>query len=172
MPSKYGPAGKWVHDRAHRLMRSGDLQERYGEKRGKQIAYAVGVQQAHKVGKSPKGFRTPQGVRTAKAKMTGPVKEYRKTAALAGFFDELAKVAETIGQVQARAVAARRAAGGSLTPAVQRLHTLEAAKRQAALKALPSRMASYKKSLGRVAKKPQAAGLGKRLFGGLRRLVA
>lgn len=94
MPGRksFGPAGKWVHDRANRLLRGGDLKERYGEKRGKQIAYAIGVQQAHKVGKSPKGFRTAQGMRTAKAKMTSPVKEYRKTASLAAFFDELQKI--------------------------------------------------------------------------------
>jgi hypothetical protein len=56
-------------------------------------SFAIATQQAHKVGKSPKGFRTPEGVATAKAKMTSPVKEYRKTASLAGFFDELEKAA-------------------------------------------------------------------------------
>jgi tryptophan synthase alpha subunit len=59
----------------------------------KSVAYAVATQQAHKVKKSPKGFRTPEGVATARAKMHRPLKEYQKTAALAGFFDELEKVA-------------------------------------------------------------------------------
>jgi hypothetical protein len=86
MPGKksYGPAGKWIHDRAHGIMdgRNNDLIDRYGEKRGKSIAYAIATQQAHKVKKSPKGFRTPQGVLEAKAKMSGPIKEYKKTAAV------------------------------------------------------------------------------------------
>ena len=43
-------------------------------------SFAIATQQAHKVGKSPKRFRTSEGVATAKAKMSRPVKEYRKTA--------------------------------------------------------------------------------------------
>jgi hypothetical protein len=53
--------------------RKNDLTERYGEKRGKSIAYAIATQQAHKVKKSPKGFRTPTGVRVAKAKHDRPL---------------------------------------------------------------------------------------------------
>lgn len=83
-PNSYGPAGKWVHDRAHGIMdkRKSDLIERYGEKKGKSIAYALAVQQGHKVKKTPKDFRTAQGVREAKAKLDKPVKEYQKVAAL------------------------------------------------------------------------------------------
>jgi hypothetical protein len=76
----YGPAGKWVHDRAHGMM--ADMKDRYGEEKGKQIAYAVATQQGHAVKKTPKDFRTPQGVREAKAKFDSP-KEMKKTA-LAG----------------------------------------------------------------------------------------
>ena len=79
MPGRgsYGPGGKWIYDRANRIMeKNPDMP--------KGQAYAVATQQAHKVGKSPKKFRTAEGVATAKAKMRGPVKEYRKTAA----FDE------------------------------------------------------------------------------------
>lgn len=86
MPGRgsYGPAGKWIHDRAHGIMdkRKSDLIERYGEKKGKSIAYALATQQAHKVKKSPKGFRTSTGVRVAKAKLDRPLKEYKKTAGL------------------------------------------------------------------------------------------
>lgn len=46
----------------------------------KNIAYAIATQQGHKVGKSPKGFRTPEGVREAKKKYELPKKEYQKTA--------------------------------------------------------------------------------------------
>lgn len=86
MPGKqYPPAGKWIYQRAKRLRaKNPDMKE--------STSFAVATQQGHKVGKSPKGFRTSQGMRTAKAKMTGPVKEYRKTASLEGFFDELQKI--------------------------------------------------------------------------------
>jgi hypothetical protein len=73
--------------------RKNDLTERYGEKRGKSIAYAIATQQAHKVKKSPKGFRTPTGVRVAKAKHDRPLKEYRKTAGAA----EAAKTVAMLG---------------------------------------------------------------------------
>lgn len=69
----YGPAGKWIHDRAHRIMEDSPDTD-------KSVAYATATQQAHKVGKSPKGFRTSEGVREAKQKYTLPKKEYQKTA--------------------------------------------------------------------------------------------
>lgn len=76
MPGRgsYGPAGKWVHDRAHHIMNK-------NKETPKSVAYAVAVQQAHKVGKSPKSFRTGSGVRAAKSKYDFPKKEYKKTAA-------------------------------------------------------------------------------------------
>lgn len=88
MPGRgsYGPGGKWIHDRAHRIM-----EESPGTP--KSVAYATATQQGHKVGKSPKGFRTPEGVAMAKAKFDRPKKEYQKTAMLAGLFDELDKIA-------------------------------------------------------------------------------
>jgi hypothetical protein len=99
MPGDYGPAGKWVHERAHRIMNEGDIQKQYGSEKGKQVAYAISVQQAHKLSKSPKRFKTSQGVRTAKRKLNLPRKEYQKTAGiisetkLSSFFDELDKIA-------------------------------------------------------------------------------
>ena len=90
MPGRgsYGPGGRWIHDRAHRIM-----EESKGT--SKSMAYAIATQQAHKVGKSPKGFRTSEGLRTALAKMRGPIKEYKKTAMLRGLFDELEKISQT-----------------------------------------------------------------------------
>ena len=87
MPGRgsYGSGGKWIYQRAARLRAANP-----GMKNS--VSFALSTQQAHKVDKSPKGFRTPEGVETAKAKMTGPVKEYRKTASLAGFFDEMQKI--------------------------------------------------------------------------------
>jgi hypothetical protein len=75
MPGRgsYGPAGKWIHDRAHRIMEE-------SPDTPKSMAYAIATQQGHKVGKSPKKFRTSEGVATAKAKFRLPRKEYRKTA--------------------------------------------------------------------------------------------
>lgn len=99
MPGRksYGPSGKWIHDRAHKLMdrrKKESLRARYGDEKGKSIAYAIATQQAHKVGKSPKKFRTPEGMREARRKFRKPMKEYRKTAMWAGFADEMAKIAQ------------------------------------------------------------------------------
>jgi hypothetical protein len=87
MPAgKYGPAGKWIHDRAHRIMES--TADEYGKKRGKSIAYAIATQQAHKVKKTPKRGAGPRGMygtlegkAMAKAKHDKPMKTYKKTAA-------------------------------------------------------------------------------------------
>lgn len=82
MPDKngrYPPSGKWIHDRAHRIMAESDVESRYGAEKGKSVAYALATQQAHATGKSPKKFRTAAGVREAKAKHDEP-KNMRKTA--------------------------------------------------------------------------------------------
>lgn len=73
-PGSYGPAGKWVHDRAHRIMED-------SPDTPKHVAYAVATQQAHKVGKSPKDFRTSEGVHVARIKYNEPKSQYQKTAA-------------------------------------------------------------------------------------------
>jgi hypothetical protein len=95
----YGPGGKWIHDRANRIMEDGDTP--------KSIAYAVATQQAHATGKSPKDFRTSKGVRKAKAKYDEP-KTYQKAAAaagigvakLAGFLDELDQIEKEAGKIR------------------------------------------------------------------------
>jgi hypothetical protein len=89
MPGRgsYGPGGKWIHDRAHRIMEEGKVNEKYGPDRGKQVAYAIATQQAHKLGKTPKvkgGYGTPTGRREAKTKFDQPRKAYQKTASGAG----------------------------------------------------------------------------------------
>jgi hypothetical protein len=89
MPGRgsYGPGGKWIHDRAHRIMEEGKTSEQYGPERGKQVAYAIATQQAHKLGKTPKkkgGYGTPSGRRVARAKFDQPKKTYKKTASGAG----------------------------------------------------------------------------------------
>jgi len=66
-------------------------------------AWALATQQAHSVGKSPKGYGTAEGRREAKAKYDTP-RDDTKTAdpgglskeALAAFSDELVKIA-TVG---------------------------------------------------------------------------
>lgn len=75
MPGRgsYGKGGKWIHDRAnHILGKNPDMP--------KGMAYAVATQQAHKTGKSPKKFRTKEGVRVALAKHSLPKKMSKKTA--------------------------------------------------------------------------------------------
>lgn len=71
----YGPGGKWIHDRAHGILKD-------NPETPKAVAYAVATQQAHKVGKSPKDFRTPEGVHEAKMKYDAPKSEYQKTAGI------------------------------------------------------------------------------------------
>lgn len=137
----YGPGGKWIHDRAKRIMSD-------SPDTPKGVAYATATQQAHKVGKSPKGFRTAEGVREAKAKFDQPKSEYQKTAMLAGFFDELSKIA---GPAFEQAL---QAGGGKMTDAAYTAGRDEWLKQQAAKKALAPRAAAYRASLGRVAKKP------------------
>lgn len=83
MPGRgsYGPAGKWIHDRAEHLMsKNPDMP--------KGVAYATATLQGHKVGKSPKKFRTAGGMAYAKAKHRRPIKEYRKTAGVAEEFHD------------------------------------------------------------------------------------
>jgi hypothetical protein len=74
-----------------RIKREGKLEEQYGKEKGKQVAFALATQQAHRLGKSPKKFKsketgkmetfgTPQGRREAKMKYDLPKKEYQKTA--------------------------------------------------------------------------------------------
>jgi hypothetical protein len=81
MPGRgsYGPGGKWIHDRANHILNKNPEMAGEGQK-GKSIAYALATQQAHRTGKSPKGFRTAAGVRTAKRKYDGPKSDYTRTA--------------------------------------------------------------------------------------------
>jgi hypothetical protein len=75
----------------------------------KSVAYPIAVQQAHAVKKSPKDFRTPQGVRTAKKKYDEP-KMLQKSAQVSGMFDELEKIALSSGLLaRAEAAAGSRA---------------------------------------------------------------
>jgi hypothetical protein len=68
-------------------MEEGETSKQYGPERGKQVAYAIATQQAHKLGKTPKkkgGYGTSSGRRAAKAKYDQPKKVYQKTASSAG----------------------------------------------------------------------------------------
>lgn len=79
MPGRgsYGPGGKWIYQRAkHIRSKNPDMDE--------STSFAIATQQAHKVGKSPKKFRTEEGVQAAKAKMRGPQELYKKTAGAVG----------------------------------------------------------------------------------------
>ena len=74
----------WIHDRAERIRgKNPEMPEG--------MSYALATQQAHKIGKSPKTFKsketgkkerfgTPLGRAIAKAKFDKPKKEYKKTA--------------------------------------------------------------------------------------------
>lgn len=81
MPGKgsYGPGGKWIHDRAHEIMKS--TKDEYGSERGKEVAYAIATQQAHKLGNTKKDYGTKKSEEKAKEKYDKPKEEYKKTAA-------------------------------------------------------------------------------------------
>ena len=83
---------KWIHDRALSLKK--DMEKTYGPEKAEQVAFAVATQQAHRLGKSPKTFKskvtgkketfgTPEGKAVAKAKFDKPKSEYKKTASQA-----------------------------------------------------------------------------------------
>ena len=78
MPGRgsYGPGGAWIYRRAkHIRSKNPDMDE--------STSFAIATQQAHKLGKSPKKFRTEGGVARAHAKYRGPAKMYKKTASVA-----------------------------------------------------------------------------------------
>ena len=84
----------WVHNRAERILQKNPEMDK-GE------AFAIATQQAHALGKTPQGYGTSEGRRTAKTKYRSP-SEYQKTAEAqvwSAFFDEI----EKIGQVGASA---------------------------------------------------------------------
>lgn len=75
---------QWIHDRAkHILKKNPDMPE--------SEAWAIATQQAHKLGKTPKGFGTSEAKAEARAKYRKPRSEYKKTAS-AAFLDELMKI--------------------------------------------------------------------------------
>jgi uncharacterized membrane protein len=67
---------KWIHDRAdHILSKHPDM--------SKSEAFAIATQQAHKLGKTPKGYGTVAGKQEAEAKYDAPKSSYKKTAGIA-----------------------------------------------------------------------------------------
>ena len=91
MPGHH-PHGEWISTRAKHIAK--ETKKEYGPEKGKSVAYALAAQQAHTLNKSPKGFRTPEGVAEAKSKYNNP-KEYKKTASvyLQAYSDEFCKIA-------------------------------------------------------------------------------
>lgn len=105
-PGSYGPNGKWVHDRAKRIMAEGNVPQH--------IAFALATQQGHKIDKSSKKHRTTDGVMVAKQKYTAPKSEYQKTAMLTAFFDELEQIEKeaAMGFLGRKIIAPLAIAGG------------------------------------------------------------
>lgn len=63
----------WIHDRAEHLLAKNPSMD-------KGQAFAIATQQAHKLGKTPKGYGTKQGKAEAKVKYDKPKKEYVKAS--------------------------------------------------------------------------------------------
>ncbi len=98
----------WIHNRAERLLQKNPEMDK-GE------AFAIATQQAHALGKTPQGYGTSEGRRTAKTKYRSP-SEYQKTAEAqvwSAFFDEI----EKIGQVGASAFKKVMSLPGAARPA-------------------------------------------------------
>jgi len=78
---------QWIHDRADRIRAENPTMP-------ESESFAISTQQAHKLGKTPKGYGTAKGKREAMKKYDEPKSEYQKTAMLIGLFDELDKIAK------------------------------------------------------------------------------
>ena len=84
----------WIHDRAKHIQA-----ENPGMPESE--SWAIATQQSHATGHTPKSYGTPQGKHEAKKKYDEPKSHYElkadpdktKTAMLAGFVDELEKIA-------------------------------------------------------------------------------
>jgi hypothetical protein len=154
----YGPGGKWIHDRAHGILED-------NPETPKAIAYAVATQQAHKVSKSPKDFRTPEGVHEAKMKYDEPKSEYQKTADL----KKQKQIAEVISEAIKGGLHPKKAfkmveQGGigalrSHAPKSYALHAFEAAEKLGSL-----RLSGFFDELDKIAEGGGAA-LGAELLG-------
>jgi len=95
---------EWLHSRAKHILDKGDLQEKYGPEKAKQIAFGVATQQSHALGKTPKDYGTAKGKREAKQKYHHPstmtkTADPKESSDLSrmiqgvAFADELAKIA-------------------------------------------------------------------------------
>jgi len=62
----------WIHERAKHILAKNPEMD-------KSQAFAIATQQGHRLGKSPKGYGTPEGRKKAKAKYEQPRKAYLKT---------------------------------------------------------------------------------------------
>jgi Protein of unknown function (DUF5661) len=63
----------FIHNRAEHILAKNPSMK-------KSTAFAIATQQSHALGKSPKGYGTPEGKAEAKKKYDEPRKEYRQTA--------------------------------------------------------------------------------------------
>lgn len=77
----------WIEKRKDRILKKNpDMDE--------SAAWAIATQQAHKLGKTPKGYGTGEGEQKAKKKYRKSKKEYRKTAAPLsdGYYSRIAMI--------------------------------------------------------------------------------
>lgn len=97
MPGSKYKTPKWIHDRAHHIMRK-------DRGVGKSTAYAIATQQSHASEHTPGSWGTEEGREEAKEKYEKPASSYEQTAdpkekkahrdaMFGGFLDELDKIA-------------------------------------------------------------------------------
>ena len=93
---------------------------------------------------------------------------------IAGLFDELEKIAVSLGALRTAANTATKASGRNLTMEAQALHRSSWMREQAAKKALAPRLKAYQASRGQTAmrSKPAKSGLLSSFFGKSRPTMA
>ena len=101
----------WIHNRADRILRKNPNMDE-GE------AFAIATQQAHALGKSPKGYGTSEGRAEARRKYRTPQDDQKTASAFMwnAFFSEVEKLADIMGKALGTAVKARPLAIKPFTP--------------------------------------------------------
>lgn len=85
----------WIHNRAERILsKNPDM--------GKGEAFAIATQQAHALGKSPKGYGTSAGRKTAREKYRTPSDDQKIASVMwSAFISEVAKLGAAIPNIPA-----------------------------------------------------------------------
>lgn len=101
----------WIHNRAERILRKNPNMDE-GE------AFAIATQQAHALGKSPKGYGTSEGRAEAHRKYRTPQDDQKTASAFMwdAFFSEVEKIADIMGKALGTAAVKGATRVGAVQP--------------------------------------------------------